>query len=389
MRMNSSFLSNCNRNIKKFDNHFYGCDFKMRKIGLLLGGFMLIVLLGCNQAVVNEEQPTHLSHHRMDFSMRTPINITIFDLECNNDEGDGERCELLNEAFELIFDLERRLTVNDVGGEVELINEMAGIEPVVVETDTFYLIDRAIYYSIYSDKLFNATIGPLTSLWNIHLEGARRPSDDEIIDILPLLDPTRVILDAEASTVFLEEVGMRLDLGAIAKGFMADEVADLFVRNGIGRASIVIGGEVLVIGDHPTGRPFNIGINSPFPSEHGRGIVGSLPAYNQAIVTSGTYNRYLIVEDTETIYHHIFDSRTGFPFDNDIVSITVVADTGLLGEVYTTIIFGMGLEAGMAYVEEHPEIEVMLITRDKMIHLSSGLRDVFELRMDDFEIYTQ
>lgn len=364
----------------------------MKKLGLLFI-FILLVLTGCS-ARHNEDSPTpealsNLEHSRVEISMDTPVNIRIFDIECNDEAGDDDRCGLLDEAFELIFDLERRLTVNDVGGEVELINDMAGIQPVVVEPGTFYLIEQAIYYSIYSNRLFNATIGPLTRLWNISMDGARRPSDDEINAVLPLLDPTRVVLDSEASTVFLEAEGMRLDLGAIAKGYMADLVTSLLTSNGIERALLIVGGEVVAVGGRHDGTPFRIAIHTPFPDEHSGDLVGTLPAYNQAVVTSGSYNRYLAHQDTNTIYHHIFDSSTGLPFDSDIVSMTIVADTGLLGEVYSTIVFAMGLEDGMAYVEAHPNIEGMFISNDRGIYLSTGLQDTFQLILDDeFEVRT-
>lgn len=361
----------------------------MKKVELLFG-IMVLVLTGCfggNDSPATT--PSNLEHSRIEISMEVPINIRIFDIECNDSDNDDDRCGLLDEAFELIFDLERRLTVNDVGGEVERINEMAGVESVVVEESTFYLIEQAIYYSIYSDRLFNAVIGPLTRMWNISMDGARRPSDDEIVAVLPLLDPTRVVLDRVASTVFLEEEGMRLDLGAIAKGYMADLVAALLTSNGIDRALLIVGGEVVAIGGRHDGTPFRIGIHAPFPEDHSGDLVGTLPAYNQAVVTSGTYNRYLAHQETRTTYHHIFDSRTGLPFDSDIVSMTVVADTGLLGEVYSTIVFAMGLEEGMAYVEAHPSIEAMFISRDNGIYLSSGLQDEFELILDDeFEMRT-
>ena len=356
----------------------------MKKVGLLCG-LLVPVLTGCFGVVPTA---SNLEHSRIEISMETPVQIRIFDIACHEENKD-ERCGLLDRAFELIFDLERRWTVHDVGGEVERINEMAGIAPVVVEADTFYLIEQAIYYSIDSDRLFNATIGPLTRMWNISMEGARRPSDHEITAVLPLLDPTRVIMDAEASTVFLEEEGMRLDLGAIAKGYMADLVSALLTNNGIERALLIIGGEVLAVGGRHEGTPFRVGIRTPFLEQHSDDLVGTLPLYNQAAVTSGTYNRYLADQETRTIYHHIFDSRTGLPFDTDIISITVVADTGLLGEVYSTIVFALGVEKGMAYVEAHPHIEALLISTDNGIYLSSGLRDGFELILtDEFEIRT-
>ena len=365
----------------------------MKKIIFLLGLIMLI-LTGCDSSANSPAQFSNQQHSRVEILMGGPIEIRIFDIECTEAFTD-DRCNLLDEAFERIFDMERRWTVNDVGGEVERINEMAGIEPVEVQADTFYLIEQAIYYSIYSDSLFNAAIGPLTSMWNIAMPGTRRPNDEEIEAVLPLLDPTRVVLDAEASTVFLSDMGMRLDLGAIAKGYMADVVAEFFLDNGISRALMIVGGEVVAIGGRYDGTPFNIGIRNPFSDDESPiddYLVGTLPLYNQALVTSGTYSRYLAHQDTQTFYHHIFDSRTGFPFDTDIVSITIIADTGLLGEVYTIIAFAMGTYAGLAYVEAHPNLEGMFISADNGIYLSTGLQDEFSLRSevkDQFEVRTR
>ena len=358
----------------------------MKKI-IVLAGLGLLVLLGCNSTPPT--QSSDLQHARDGAFVFGPVNITIYDIECSDDYTD-KRCSLLDEAFDLIADMERRWTVNDVGGEVERINEMAGIEPVEVQADTFYLIERAIHYSIYSDRLFNATIGPLTSMWNIAMPGTRRPSDEELAAVLPLLDPTRVILDAEASTVFLEEVGMRLDLGGIAKGYMPDVIATFFLDNGIDQALMIVGGEVVALGGRHEETPFRIGIRNPFSDDESPVddyLVGTLPLYNQALVTSGTYIRYFADQETMTFYHHLFDSRTGLPFETDIVSLTIIADTGLLGEVYTKIVFAMGIEAGMAYVEAHPGIEAMFISEASVIYLSTGLQEAFNLLLEDeFEV---
>jgi len=367
----------------------------MKKIICLLG-LILLVLTACHrdEATSNAPppaRPTNLQHSRTELLMGGPIEVRIADIECS-DAYEDVRCSLVDTAFELIFEMERRFTVNDTGGEVEEINAMAGISPVVVQSDTFYLIEQAIFYSIYSDRLFNATIGPLTSLWNIGMPGSRRPTEAEIEAVLPLLDPKNVILDAEAQTVFLSEPNMRLDLGAIAKGYMADIIAELLLENGVERALLIVGGDVLAIGGRSGGEPLRIGIRNPFfdnDEATDNYLIGTLPAYNQAVVTSGTYNRYFVDHDTQTFYHHIFDSTTGMPFNNDISSISIIADTGLLGEVYSTIIFAMGIEAGLAYVENHPRLEVMFVSADRGIYLSSGLLTEFNLMLtEEFSIRT-
>lgn len=357
----------------------------MKKLAVVFG-VVLLMMVGCSDdgeqnGTSEDVRGLNLSYSRLVESlMGGPVELIIYDVECTEDYRD-ERCDVLHEAFDLIFDMEARWTVNSEGGEVQAINAMAGIEPVAVSADTFYLIEQGIHYALYSDSDFNIAIGPLTGLWNIAMPGARRPGDEEIAAVLPLLDPRNVILDPVAQTVFLTEPGMALDLGGIAKGYMPDVVKALFLENGITRGRLMVGGEVVALDGRADGSPFRIGIRNPFfDGDYMTGdeyLVGNVPLFNQAMVTSGTYNRFLAHQDTQTFYHHIFDSHTGFPFESDIVSISIISDTGLLGEVYTKIVFAMGIERGLAYVEGRDDLEVLMIREDGGIYISSGLQDDF------------
>ena len=340
----------------------------MKKIGFLLG---LLILTGCTVPLTQNNETTY---SQTKILMNTPVEIRIF----NNGS-----YELLDEAFAMVTDLERRLTVNDTGSEVEDINEAAGLEPIAVSEDTFYLIEQSIYFTNYSNGLFNAAIGPLTRLRSIGFDNVQRPSDAEIANTLPLLNYTNITLDADAQTVFLEEPGMRLDLGAIAKGFIADEVTNLLTENDVERALIIIGGDLFALGTNDQGNPWRIGIRHPNPSEE-EFLIGTIPAVNQAVATSGVYERYIEIDGV--FYHHTLDWRTGFPFDTDIVSISIVAETGLLAEVYSTILFGKTIEAGLAYVESIDNIEALFISADNGLYLTTGLLDDFILMVEDFEI---
>lgn len=337
----------------------------MKKIGPIIG---LLILFGCATS------QTESTYTRTEILMNTPVEIQIFN---NGSEA------LLDEAFNLIADLERRLTVNDVGSEVEDINEAAGISPVVVSADTFYLIEQSIYFSNYSDGTFNATIGPLTKLWNIGFDNAQRPPDTEIVNVLPLLNYANITLNADAQTVFLKEHGMRLDLGGIAKGFIADEVAGLLTDNDVEHALIIVGGDLFALGANTNDEPWRVGIQNPIPGDE-EFLIGSIPAINQAVATSGVYERYLEIDGN--IYHHKFDWRTGFPFETDIISISVIAESGLLAEVYSTILFGKTIEAGLAYIESVHNVEALLISDDNGIYLTTGLQNNFVLIAENFEI---
>lgn len=363
----------------------------MKKI--LLNIALLFLLIGCGrQQEIRLSSPDSI-HSRTDLFVFGPVQVNMRGVECTEEFQDS-RCDLMELAFDKLYDMETRFTVNQIGGEVETINEMAGIKAVEVAEDTFYMISRSVEYSLSSDRLFNVAIGPLIKLWNIGMPGTRRPSEEEIAYALEMINPEYIDLNYDEKTVFLRYEGMRLDLGGVAKGFMADEIVRFLMENGVEHGFLRVGGELVAFGGQPDGRPFRFGIANPFFDDDSwssnQDLVAVLPVYDQAMVTSGTYNRFFANQDTMTIYHHMFDSRTGFPFETDIISLTVIAPTGLLGEVYTKVLYGMSIEEGINFVENHAEIEVVMITLDKEIFISNGLVDSFDLLLPEhFTIITQ
>jgi len=343
-------------------------DFMLKK---LFSFFPVVMLLGCG----NTENQT--IYERTEIHMEAVIEIRIFH------EG---MADVLDKAFEEVARLEEVFTVNNdtMNSEVEKINAKAGLEPVSVSEQTFTLIQESLAFAHDSSGNLNIAIGPLTRLWNIGFEDANVPTEIEINDILPLLDYNEVVLNPDDRTVFLERVGMRLDLGGVAKGFMADEVSLLLQENDVTSAIINIGGDVFVLGGNPSGNNWNIGIRDSLGGISDSGIIGTVSASDMAVVTSGVYERY--IERDDVIYHHILDPQTGFPFDNDIVSVSIVAPSGFLGEVYTTIAFALGIEEGLAYIESVEGVEALFISEDNGIYLTSGLIDLFTIHADNFEI---
>lgn len=336
---------------------------KQKIVSLLLG----LTLAGCG---TSEDDLTIMDtpYEQTEFLMGTYVSLRVYD--------EGKE-EVLEEAFNRVAELADKITVNEPGSEMDKVNAASGVEPVEVSEDVFPLIEIAAEYSAIENSGFDYTIGPITDLWRIGFEDARVPEPDEIEEALPLVNDTNVELDRENHTVFLKKEGMKLDLGAIAKGYIADEIKNVFLENDITTAIIDLGGNVVVMGDSPTrdSGGFNVGVQDPADT---RGAyVGAINLKNQSIVTSGIYERY--IEQDGEFYHHLMNPDTGYPFDNTLASVTIISEDSIDGDALSTAVFGLGLEEGLDYVNNIDEVEGVFITKDNDIYTSEGLAGNFTL----------
>jgi thiamine biosynthesis lipoprotein len=306
------------------------------------------------------------------FVLGTVVNLSVYD--------EGKEAAVSG-AFDLISDWEAVLSDEVATSEVSAINKNAGIAPVEVSEPVFNLVKEAVYYGELSNGGFDVTTGPLTNLWRIGYDDARKPSQAEIDDTLPIIDYTKIELNETNQTVYLPLENMELDLGGIAKGFIADEVVAYFDAQGVTTAIIDLGGNVYVKGNRPTGDAWTVGVQNPY-LERGQ-LLGRIRASDLSVVTSGIYERYLEVDGEQ--YHHILDPKTGYPYDNEIAGVTIVSETSLAGDALSTSVFSLGLEGGLALIEDLEEVEAVFVTKDKRIVLSSGLTDQFEVLNENFE----
>lgn len=270
---------------------------------------------------------------------------------------------LLSHAGEMLKDYERRFSANDNTSDLMRVNQNSGIQPVQVDEDLFELIEQALAVSLSSDSKFNLTIGPLVKLWKIGFKDAQLPSDAEIQERLQKIQPENVELDHEARTVYLKIPGMEIDLGAIAKGYFADQLKAYFVSQGVQTGIIDLGGNVLTIG-HPLDKEkWTVGIQQP-ESKRGQ-MMGVIEIEGQSVVTSGIYERYFYKDNK--LYHHILDSKTGYPAEGDIASITIVSDQSIDGEIWTTVCFAMSIQQAIAVLNEIPGIEAVIISKENEV----------------------
>ncbi|MGY4105355.1 FAD:protein FMN transferase [Ignavigranum ruoffiae] len=285
---------------------------------------------------------------------------------------------LLKHAHNILIDLEKRFNANDNASNLMKINQNAGKKAVRVDDDLFYLIKIGKMYSIASLLNLNIAIGPLVKLWRIGFKDARRPSDQEINAVLELIDPQKIHLNEEKQTVYLSRVGMEIDLGALAKGYFADILKDFFISKGVKHGIINLGGNVLTIGDSNTqpDHQWRVGIQR---LNRNRGdILGAVKVVDESVVTSGIYERCLNV-DGKT-YHHILDSRTGFPIFTEIGSISIISKTSLDCEIWATILFHNTCQEAIGHINNTPGIEGVVVDLDENVYLSAGLHHRFIAR---------
>lgn len=344
---------------------------ELGKRNILVVFFALVLLLvGCteDEVVLMEEPAT-----RDEFLMGTYVIVQVYD------EGKEEAIDL---AFERIKELEEKITMNDDGTELFQINQSAGKSKVKVSDDLFELLEKSAEYSESPDDGFDYTIGPIVDLWRIGYDDARLPSQDEIDAALSLVEHEQVQLNAEDQTVYLEKPGMAVDLGAIAKGYIADEAMQVLIDEGVTVGMVDLGGNLLIRGDSPKREEggWNVGVQDPF-STRGE-IAGFLNLKDRSIVTSGIYERYLEVDGVQ--YHHLLSPETGYPFDNDIAGVTIISEKSIDGDALSTGVFSLGLEEGLAYVNDLEEIEAVFVTKDRDLYTSDGITDTFNLSSSEF-----
>ena len=295
-----------------------------------------------------------------------------------------ENLTAVSAVFNAIEQLEARLTVNRYHSEVMSINHAAGKQPVAVSKLVFDLISQAKAASLLPDSKFNLAIGPLVKLWKIGFNGRSIPEKDEIARRLTLINPNHIDLNRTNQTVYLAKAGMEIDLGAIAKGYIADIIKLLLAQYNIFQAIINCGGNVLTIGYSPitADRQWHIGLKRPFAEANN--LLGIIHVEDKSVVTSGIYERYFIFNDQ--LYHHILDPHTGYPLNNELHSVTIISDNSLTGDIYSTIFYGLGIRQGLSELKKKQNIGVIFVTRDKKIIIQSNQHFTFELIADDYQL---
>lgn len=313
----------------------------------------LLLLTGCG---AGSGETTQL-HTATILAMDTVMDLSVY----------GGSQELLDQARERVLELEELLSATDPDSEIYALNRTGAAE---LSEDTAALLNRGLELCRETEGALDLSIYPVVRAWGFTTGEYRVPEPQELAELLEHVDYTKIAC-SDSGGVTLPE-GMELDLGGVAKGYTGDRLIELLRENGVTSALLNLGGNVQTLGSKPDGDPWRVAVQSPA----GEGYLGYLSISDQAVITSGGYERYF--EDGEgNVYWHIMDPDTGYPAKSGLVSVTVVGEEGVYCDALSTALFIMGEENAISFWRAHGDFELLLVTEDGRLLVTKGLTDRF------------
>lgn len=297
------------------------------------------------------------------FYFDTVITVTLYD---SSDSSLIDGCFSIAEAYE------KMLSATKEGSDVFNVNQANG-SPVTVKDETAALLEKGLAYSKLSGGAFDITVGRLSSLWNFSKNDGSLPDKSALQNAVSTVGYQNVSI--AGNEVSLTNPDAAIDLGAIAKGYIADQMKAYLNEHGVTAGTINLGGNVLCIGPKPDGSPYRIGIQKPFDERGSTAAV--VEVMDGTVVSSGVYERYITVDGKR--YHHLLDPSTGYPYENGLLSVTILCEASVDGDGLSTACFSMGLYDGMELIERTEGAEAVFLTEDSKLHCSSGIGDSIQI----------
>lgn len=288
-------------------------------------------------------------------AMNTYVTVSVYDAPLPSDEVE----HLLDSAIVAIRHVEALASDYLDSSDIGRVNAAAGRTAVGIPHELSLLLERAVAFGNVRGGAFNITVGPLVKAWDFLSERPRIPSRRTIDSLLKLVDLSAVELRGDS--ILLRRAGMALDLGGIAKGYAVDLAMAVLRRGGIRHAIVDIGGNLAVLWDEPGGTDsVAVTVEVRHPRKDGA-MFGRFRAGTCGVSTSGDYQRCFFADGVR--YHHILDPATGYPA-RDVAAVTVVAPDAMTADVYSTLAFVLGRDAGMAFLRSSPGVEGIMVVEE-------------------------
>ena len=259
------------------------------------------------------------------------------------------------------------LSATDPGSELYRLNASDGTVFEASE-ELSDVISRCLTVAEETDGALNVALYPVIQAWGFSTGDYHVPNGEILKDLMKKIDWKEIRLNQNQVEI---ATGMALDMGAVGKGYLTDRCVEILKKENISSALLKLGGNIYAHGKKQDGNPWKVGIQKPFSEE----LAGYLTAEDEAVVTSGTYQRYF--EKDGKRYHHIIDSETGYPVDNGLESVTIVSKSGFQADALSTAYFVMGLESSIEAWKQNPETGVVWILEDGTLYYTENLKGRF------------
>lgn len=293
------------------------------------------------------------------FLLNTFVTVTLYD---------QDDPKILDGCLELCRSYENIFSKTIEGSEIYKLNHRGTKQQFQLSPDTAELISEGLFYSRLSQGAFDITVEPLTALWDFNAQEPVIPSKQELEQAAEKVDYGKLKLEGDTLTFLSPETS--IDLGAIAKGYIADQMKEYLLENGVKSAIINLGGNVLCVGEKPDGAPFRIGLQKPYADRNE--TIENLEIRDMSVVASGVYERHF--EKDGVNYHHILNPRDGYPYQNGLISVTIISEKSVTGDALSTTCFSLGLEEGMKLLDSMEGVYGVFITEDYRVLYSEGAR---------------
>lgn len=347
--------------------------FTILSLVLMVGG----LLTGCGQnnapsalAADTASQNTSATSesYSMDlFAMDTVMTLTAY--------GDSAQAAIEVSAAE-IQRLEQLFSTNLEDSDIARLNQDKQAQ---LPDEAISVLQKAVQLYQDTNGAFDITLYPIIKAWGFTTENYRIPTSEELQQFLQHTGIDCITLDVDTGMVQLTDAQTEIDLGGIVKGYTSDKVIQQMASYGVQSAVISLGGNVQTLGTKPDGSLWRVGIQDPDAPDE---CIGVVETANQAVITSGPYQRYFIGEDG-TRYHHIIDPQKGVSAESGLSSVTIVSDSGILADGLSTALFVMGTDHALEYWQQRrADFDTILITNDRQIIITAGLADCFQSEYD-------
>lgn len=354
---------------------------------------LLITLIGCS----NPKVVVKTIYLDEAFSIIPIVSIIDYEHSFNNVDLQTTLSKITNE-------LDKKFNVFKDDSLISKVNNNAGIKEVLVDDEFIYVLQEAINISkatkIKEKALYDVTIYSVWKEWKFnenyykYYNYASPPPYDIIKQKLPLVNYEKIQINYENKTVYLEHPQMAIDLGSIVKGYAADKISEYLLFNGYENCLIDVGGNIVTLGKNiGTNKKWKAGILMPYTYSNEIGYINTLTP-KETFVTSGIYERYIVEKNMETneekIYHHILNPNTGYPENNELLSVTIITTQSIFADALSTAVFLMGLNEGYKYVLANKNIDAVFITKNKEVIITPNIKNRFvaneEINQNDYKI---